>query len=325
MHMNTEPQSPTSPPLVSVIMPTYNAAEYIGAAIQSVIDQTYTHWELIIVDDGSTDETAKIVEPFLHDARVQSVGANIRYIQQENKGQPKTRNNAVRMSGGSLIAWLDADDAWKPTKLEKQVAIFEKYPDVGVCGTAMELIRPNGEVFSIPNVKPDFYGRAVPDLVTRKFFVAMSASVTRKEIFDKIGYFDEGFLPFSMDYDFWLRASLVCMFYSLGEVLLQYRMGHPSISQKGSDKRLNLVMYTVVPRFVKEYGGGKYVKWYHIWQLHGWSYYCKAMEKTKWREKTYWLLRALSCNPLHWDSLANLAQQFLPRRLYNTLKSLVKK
>jgi glycosyltransferase involved in cell wall biosynthesis len=306
-----------STPLVSVIMPAYNSAKYIVPAIQSVIDQSFTDWELLIFDDGSTDNTEEVVAPFLSDRRIQ-------YIKQENLGQPKTRNKGVRMSRGSLIALLDADDIWKLTKLEKQIAIFNQYPDVGVCGTAMELIRPDGEVFGVSERKK-FYGRAVPDLITGKLAVAMSASVTRKDVFEKIGYFDEGFLPFSMDYDFWLRASLEFMFYNIEEKLIQYRTGHPSISQEGGDKRRNLVMNIVVPRFVKEYGGSKYVKWYHVWGLHSDCYFGRACGQKTWFDKTYWLIRSLCCNPKNRDAIGALAGQFLPRWCILLLKKVLRR
>jgi len=292
-------------PRVTIIMPTYNSAKYIAPAIQSAIDQTFTDWELLIFNDGSTDNTDEVVEPFLSDSRIQ-------YIKQENLGQPKTRNQGVRMAKGNLIALLDADDIWKPTKLEKQVAIFDKYPDVGVCGTAMELIRPTGEVFGASYCN-EFYGRAVPGLVTGEVAIAMSASVTRREVFDKIGFFDEGFLPFSMDYDFWLRASLVCMFYNMEEKLVQYRTGHPSISQEGGDKRRNLVMNIVIPRFVNEYGGSKYVKWYHVWKLYSDCYFGRASGQKRLSLKLYWLFRSLLCWPTNRDALGCLFRTFFPR------------
>ena len=294
-------------PLVSIIMPGYNSAEYFPAAIQSVLDQTYTNWELLIFNDGSTDNTDEAIAFFLDDSR-------IHYTKQENLGQPKTRNKGVQMAKGNLIALLDADDIWKPTKLEKQVTIFDKYPDVGVCGTAMELIRPTGEVFAASERK-EFYGRAVPGLVTGDLAVAMSASVTRREVYDKIGFFDEGFLPFSMDYDFWLRASMEYMFYNIEEKLVQYRTGHPSISQEGGDKRRDLVMNVVIPRFVNEYGGSKYVKWYHIWKLRSKSYASRAAGKKNMGPKIYWLIRSLLCCPMNRDALGALFRVFFPKKI----------
>ncbi|GHT34775.1 glycosyl transferase [Planctomycetales bacterium] len=300
-------------PLVSIIMPSYNSAQYLVPAIQSVISQTFTDWELLIFNDGSTDNTEDVVKPLLTDKRIQ-------YIEQENLGQPKTRNKGVRMSKGKYIALLDADDIWMPDKLEKQIAVFEKYPDAGVCGTGIELIRPDGTVFG-QNLCNPFYGRAVPALITGQLQVAMSASITRKDVFKQVGFWDEGFLPFSMDYDFWLRASLVCMFYNIEEKLIQYRTGHPSISSEGSDKRRNLVMNIVVPRFVKEYGGSKYVKWYHVWQLYASCYFGKAMNRPDWFARTYWLFRSFFAYPFQRDTNTALIGQFLPARLNTALKS----
>ena len=303
-------------PRVSIIMPAYNSAKYIGPAIRSVIDQTFTDWELLLFNDGSTDETDEVVEPFLNDSRIQ-------YIRQENLGQPKTRNKGVRMSRGNLIALLDADDLWMPAKLEKQVAIFEKYPDVGVCGTAMELIRPTGEVFAVSDRK-EFYGHAAVGLVTGALAVAMSASVTRREVFEKIGFFDERFLPFSMDYDFWLRASLEYMFYNLGEKLVRYRTGHPSISQEGGDKRRSLVMNVVIPRFLREYGGSKYVKWCHVWKLHSDCYLDRASGQKRLSHKLYWLFRSLLSCPWKPASWWAVGSRLVPQKLRSLLKEMLR-
>ena len=106
--------------LVSIIMPSWNTAKYIGKSIQSVIDQTYQNWELIIVDDCSTDDTDEVVAPFLADSR-------IKYLHNEhNSGAALTRNYALREAQGEWIAFLDSDDLWSATKLEKQVAFMNR-------------------------------------------------------------------------------------------------------------------------------------------------------------------------------------------------------
>lgn len=107
--------------LVSIIMPSWNTAKFIGASIRSVIDQTYQNWELIIVDDCSTDNTDEVVKPFLTDKRV-------KYIHNEkNSGAALTRNKAMREAQGEWIAFLDSDDLWMPEKLEKQINFMEKH------------------------------------------------------------------------------------------------------------------------------------------------------------------------------------------------------
>src|SRR6266542_3447517 len=106
--------------LVSIIMPAFNAGKYISQSIESVLKQTYQNWELIIINDGSTDDTKKVVDSFLQmDSRIQ-------YIWQKNGKQGKARNAGLKRSKGELIAFLDADDLWMPVKLEKQIDLLHQ-------------------------------------------------------------------------------------------------------------------------------------------------------------------------------------------------------
>lgn len=123
--------------LVSIIMPSYNTAKYIAESIQSVLDQTYKNWELIIVDDFSTDNTDEIVRPFLVDER-------IHYLKNElNSGAAVSRNRALREAKGRWIAFLDSDDLWMPEKLEKQISFMETN-DYSFSYTEYEEIDVNG-------------------------------------------------------------------------------------------------------------------------------------------------------------------------------------
>ncbi len=110
-------------PKVSVILPTYNRAKYISRAIDSVLAQTYKDWELIIIDDGSTDNTKEVVEPYLKDKR-------IKYVWKENGGVSSARNKGLDMATGEFVAFLDSDDFYMPEKLEKSLEVFDRYPDV---------------------------------------------------------------------------------------------------------------------------------------------------------------------------------------------------
>ena len=106
--------------LISIIMPAYNAGKYIKESIESVFNQTYQNWELIIIDDGSTDNTSEVVQPFLiKDRRIQ-------YYLQENGKQGKARNAGIKRSKGNLIAFLDADDVWMPAKLQAQIGVLKQ-------------------------------------------------------------------------------------------------------------------------------------------------------------------------------------------------------
>ena len=111
-------------PKVSVIIPTYNRAEYLGEAIQSVFDQTFEDFEILIVDDGSTDDTQQLVLSF-HDPRLRS-------FYQNNCGISAARNAAIRSADGEYIAFLDSDDVWLPELLESQVAVLDRRPEIGL-------------------------------------------------------------------------------------------------------------------------------------------------------------------------------------------------
>jgi len=303
-------------PLVSIVMPTYNAAGFIAASIDSVCKQSFTNWELIIVDDGSVDDTAKVVKPYLRDKRIQ-------YIVQKNQGQPKTRNKAMHLAKGSYIAFLDSDDIWLPEKLQQQMDIFTAYPEVGVCATCMSLITPQGAVFQ-HRPRKRFHGRALPGLVTQKISVGMSTAVVRKSIIEHVGEFDENHLPFSMDYDFWLRCALHCEFYIIEQCLTLYRTGHSSISKNNANARRDLVLNTVVPRFIKQYGGSRYVKWFHYQQLKSMCLKEQADEAQNSSHRLRLLLAALKAYPLQGRMYAQLGWFFIAP-VYGRFKALIAK
>lgn len=128
--------------LVSVIMPSYNTAAYIGDAIKSVLEQTYQYWELIIVDDCSTDDTDKVVHPYLVDTRLKY------FKNKKNSGAAITRNRALREAKGEWIAFLDSDDLWKPEKLEKQIRFMHEN-GYKLSYTEYEKINENGKAINI--------------------------------------------------------------------------------------------------------------------------------------------------------------------------------
>ncbi|MEZ5941931.1 MAG: glycosyltransferase [Planctomycetaceae bacterium] len=133
--------SPSSQPLVSVIVPTYNRALYISEAIESALSQTHPNVEILIVDDGSKDNTPEIV------AELAARDARVRYFRQENAGVSAARNKAILESRGDFIAFLDSDDVWHPWKIELQLSLFALKPELGMVWTDMDAMRPTGEVF----------------------------------------------------------------------------------------------------------------------------------------------------------------------------------
>ncbi|MFH2013294.1 MAG: glycosyltransferase [Pseudomonadota bacterium] len=183
-------------PKISVIIPTYNRANFIEEAIESVLSQSYKDFELIVVDDGSTDETGKLVQRY---------GERIFYIYQNKKGVSHARNTGIKNSSGEYIAFLDSDDKWLPDKLATQMDFFTHNPDALICHTEEIWFRNNARVN--PMKKHRKYSGMIFDKVLPLCIISPSSVMLRREIFfDKIGFFDEN-LPACEDYDLWLRIA----------------------------------------------------------------------------------------------------------------------
>ncbi|MGD0451892.1 MAG: glycosyltransferase [Candidatus Bathyarchaeia archaeon] len=187
-------------PEVSVIIPTYQSRKFVEAAIDSVLTQTYTNYEIIIVDGGSTDGTLEI----LH-----SYGKNVKILRQTGKGIANARNTGLLASQGKYVAFLDSDDLWLPDKLEIQIKLFDKMPeDVGLIYSDT---LPFFERYKKLNLDSAFQkhmprrGKVLSYLL-RDNFIPTSTVIVRKSCFDKVGFFDESFL-LSEDYDLWLRIA----------------------------------------------------------------------------------------------------------------------
>ena len=203
--------------LVSVIIPTYNRRDLVREAIASVLAQTYQDFELIVVDDGSEDDTAEVVHEFAQEC------SRIRYIFQQNRGVSAARNRGVALGSGELLAFLDSDDLWQPRKLETQVAFFTSHPEVQICQTEEIWLR-NG-VRVNPHNK---HCKTGGDIFARSLelcLVSPSAAMLRRKLFERMGGFDES-LPACEDYDLWLRIAATMPVYFLDTPLVIKRGGH---------------------------------------------------------------------------------------------------
>lgn len=187
-------------PAVSVIMPAYNVAAYLAAAIESVLEQSFADLELLVVDDGATDESPRIADEYeRRDARV-------RVLHRPNGGISAARNTALREARGAVFAILDGDDLWEPGFLASQLAVLDRRPDVDiVTGNAWFL---GGESSGRP-ARPWPDTRPDPDLATilSDETAVFIMSVFRRRVYETIGGFDEA-LRTNEDYDFWLRAAI---------------------------------------------------------------------------------------------------------------------
>ncbi len=186
--------SPATP--VSIIIPTHNRAGFLAQAIDSVLSQTYTNFELIVVDDGSTDETYTLLA---------SYGKALSSLRQENRGPAAARNAGIRAARHPLLAFLDSDDQFTSNKLSLQTAAMEAQPDLLISHTQETWFR-KGQLLN----QKKRHGKEGGDIFARNLalcMVGMSTVMARRELFERIGLFDESF-PCCEDYEFWLRASV---------------------------------------------------------------------------------------------------------------------
>jgi glycosyltransferase involved in cell wall biosynthesis len=222
-------------PLASVVMAAKNYARFLPMAVRSVQTQTFPNWELLIVDDGSTDDTKNSAKPFLDDAR-------IRYVESDHLGQSRAKNLGVRLSRGNFVAFLDADDAWRSTKLTKQLNVAQSNPRIGVLACERELIDENTleEPRSIVDeTKSALTGAALQRKTLDEIFVSnpicFSSVLVRREVFERVGGFNEN-LDLSIDYDLWLRVAALYEIACIPEKLVLYRTGHGNLSKRQSDR-----------------------------------------------------------------------------------------
>ena len=236
--------------LVSIVIPTYNRAHIVGRAIDSVLRQSYADVEIIVVDDGSTDETASVVEGY---------GCPVRYVRQLNRGVSAARNTGLALARGEFIALLDSDDEWLPWKLSAQIALLDRIPDVGMVWTDMRAVDAGGREFQ-PTYLRSFYSAyavsgleaamddvgiladywsAVPDELARSHVrtgeifsrmmlgnhVHTSTVLMRRDRLRAVGLFDEGLRHAGEDYEFHLRTTFHGPVAMIDASSIRYRVG----------------------------------------------------------------------------------------------------
>ena len=221
-------------PLVSVIIPTYNRANFLALTINSVLDQTYPSIEIFVVDDGSSNSDAQIICDRFE---------RVTYIKIENSGGPaKPRNIGIKKANGKYIAFVDDDDIWLPTKIEKQVQILEKNVNFGLTHCYCQVIDENNKI------KNEFIGK--PGSVDVKhgdvrmkmmgnWTIMMPTPLITKEIIDKVGFFNEKIPGTFADVEYWTRCSFYTQFYYIDQVLVHYRV-HPSNMSKNNKVDIQL-------------------------------------------------------------------------------------
>ena len=218
----TEPAAGRKAPTVTVLIPTYNRAHYIGQALDSVMGQSRPVDEIIVVDDGSTDNTAEVVAAY---------GSRVRHIRRQNGGAAAARNLGIREAKGDYIALLDSDDLWKPDKMRMQMEFLREHPEIDFLFSDWSNFTEgsDNEAPEIKNAKihddlaanaPNL--REMYDCLLVENVIPTSTVVFRRSCIERTGYFDES-LPPVEDFDLWLRAARVCRFGFVNAVVTKRR------------------------------------------------------------------------------------------------------
>lgn len=207
-------------PLVSVVIPCYNRAAVLEKSVRSVLEQSYTALELILVDDGSTDQTRQVAEG-IQDPR-------LRYVYQKNAGACAARNHGAKLAKGEYIAFHDSDDIWHPDKLKKQMQIMqEKHPDIVVC--KMKRFDADGSIVLYPKRIGEGFVSAQDDL----FGIGTQTILARRKVLETEQFFSE--MPRYQDLEWIYRVLQKFTLYCMAEPMVDYYIGADSIS-RGTDK-----------------------------------------------------------------------------------------
>lgn len=214
-------------PHVSVVMPVRDAAPWIGAAVESVLGQTFGDLELIVVDDGSRDGSAAIVE------RV--ANARVRVIRQPARGTAAALNAGIAAARAPLIARMDADDVARPDRLTLQVGYLDAHPDVGVIGAGWRELAPDGHAVDV--APPAMDDARIRGMLARRNPLAHPTVVVRRTAGEAVRWYDERW-PVAQDYDLWIRIARVTRFANLASPLLVRRFTPGMTSVARDDLRL---------------------------------------------------------------------------------------
>lgn len=210
-------------PAVTILLPVYNGETYLKAAVDSVLGQTLPNWELLIINDGSTDDSQTIIDEF-KDQR-------IRVLKQENRGLIATLNRGIAESRGELIARIDCDDEYLPEKLRHQVAFLENHPAVVALGTSFDVISSSGETVLTEWLLPQDNDLR-RNLYWRNPF-AHGSVMMRKTALENAGGYDPGYKHVE-DYDLWRKLARQGELAGLGEVLYKWRANPQGVSRRNS-------------------------------------------------------------------------------------------
>ena len=276
-------------PRVSVVIPAYNQAEYLGDAIRSVLSQTYQDFEIIVVDDGSTDNTPLVANEF---------SDNIRYIRQENKGLAGARNTGIRNAKSTYIALIDSDDIWLPNFLQKMMDLVAEDPDAFVYYCSARYIDTKGnELPQIVDSKfvPD--GTMYETLVKANFIIPSTVVMMRSAVL-AAGLFDDSFRACE-DWDLWLRLAPTCHFTSIRDCLVKYRLHGSSLS--ADPRKMQQAVKAVIEKHfgpddedMRNWSNVKRMAYGGVYRYHAWT---SVLKQNNWDGCAQFTKKALRVDP----------------------------
>ena len=307
-------------PTVTVVIPSYNSMRYIAETMETVLNQTYRDFEVLVVNDGSTDDTPNWVE------RLSEKEPKVRMVSQANQGLAGARCTGVTNAKGKYVAFIDDDDLWELTKLEKQVNSLESNPEAGVCYTWTALAdsegKPTGRV-----IASEAEGNVWTKMTEMNIVCCGSTPMIRRSCFDEVGLFDREVSP-SDDWDMWWRISAKYPFTLIKEPLILYRQ-HPNNSSKKCEHMLKTSRILIERNFANaplellHYRNRSYGC---IYLYLGW----RAIENNDYQQADEYRRQAIAHRPqLRYSAkcirltVAILIQRWLGADFYDRVKALI--
>jgi len=298
-------------PKVSVVIPVFNGERFIGCAIQSVLDQTFREFEIIVVDDGSTDRTEKIVRQF---------SAAISYHHQQNRGAGVARNLGVSRAQGDWVAFLDADDIWRPDKLAVQIEQIETYPEVAFFYSDIDLIDEEGNLTEAGFLSAKLERRKEKgrtNLVSLVFdnrpFPYPSTVLTRKDVFLKAGGFNPEFRGnYHEDFDAFARVARTSLIHFIPQSLVMYRVTSPQDKNVVSIRDENGLILLKCLREMWRDEPAKQIILLHYYAKYFSDRGRDYLSSSDYDKARRYFRLAFSHRPLYWKNLRRWALTYLP-------------
>lgn len=302
-------------PLVSIITPIYNGEKYLAKTIDSVLAQSYENFELIIINDGSTDQSKAVVKHYLKDPR-------IHYFEQKNAGVANARNAGIKIAKGDFIALIDQDDIWLTHKLQHQVDYLLNHPDCALVHSQIQFIDATDEILPTPdwNWVVETSGHSLEALFLHNRIATFTALI-RKSALEDVGIFRETFAP-SDDWDLWLR---IARKYELGfipDICGYYRL-HENNESKNL-QRMQLAEVSVIENFIQEFKGAQQMVSLPVQRKKCFQIYCETAlffeQSNQYITAADFWLNALRQSPFSAKCYSKLFWGQLPTQLRSALR-----